>query len=1689
MDRRGSGILIGTEGGRDAIKGLGLGLGLGLGAGRREMVESELEEGEACSFQNHEDYDATVDPDVALSYIDDKIQDVLGHFQKDFEGGVSAENLGAKFGGYGSFLPTYQRSPVWSHPRTPQKNHSQNTPKSPNNLPPEGGQGDAVQCSTGTQSSRLGPGSGNSSRMAANKGFSLDDGTHQEKYMTANADTSTSKHESLNKKITSTSDQKTLKVRIKMGPDNLSTRKNAAIYSEIGLDVSPSSSLDDSPSESEGLSRGPQEAPFESPTIILQIMTDLPRLLSPLTDGIIELTVKEMRARESIPGLVHVDDAESVDISLNESNNVKGDRKLSGGTGRKMKSLEGCESSMEVKGSTKKNTRNDVGVLSRKEQSSDAFTMEELVSNTMKLPLLSSSYSLNDDLVRADDGPCDSLKEANKVMVREKTFSDQGQKERLEPTSTEVNGFAERAKGSSRRKVVGDKVSFDDYIVKENSHGDNNCHSIIAESHVSRVRTSSNTEELPKKANQRGSLCEQDSMTLPVVTEHPFLGGKKKTKGSHATMVMDKEKENLKIGSSSVPKTKRSSDDSSASKNETEDVRVQKSLGKTRDTYRDFFGELEDEEDRMDSMETPYEEKMKESELVERSAPTTSYGAKERSGAKKVDKPLLTAEIYPKTATNLWCTGNANGTDVENGKGIPVMIPPVEMEDNWVMCDKCHKWRLLPVGTNPDNLPEKWVCSMLNWLPDMNRCSFSEDDTTKALIALFQGPPFDGHSNLQNVSGSVMVGGTMATQHPDQHQLNNDLHVTPGGKKKFVKAIPNSINKDSFSQSSYPIKKIFQSAVKSRSLNDVNKSPVMSEADVAADKHKNKHRTLEHSSDRGDVKNMKVKSRRDHDQDFSRPSKKSKTDKAHSTNEERIVEQSGTTRKVSHSSNSTLPTTSVGKDRPRQKDHSSSRDSKSRKDRPPVSAENTKDKGQGSLDEGSLELGNCDSIGSVKKRKLKGYQDPKTNSPGNPRLQESKTSEHDFGNSRKEKKAKSSKSEGKESSASKGSGRTDKKVSHTKNKKFRQNPESSLSQRSLDGMDCSKRDLGSLQASVAATSSSSKVSGSHKTKASFQEVKGSPVESVSSSPIRISNADKFPSKEIIGKDDSHDIVAVDSPRRCSDREDDGGSDRSGTARKDKSSTIGHRSGFQDKGVNNMSDTKLKAETTGYFTNGVVDSIVPDGTYPGKELTKHPVEDKTDVYNANMSHTRKNGIESGFEDNNDSCKSESHEDKVKNTSYSGKLKDQSPLCETKHKDGKNKLLEKYGIKPDQSENIHAVKKDHTGKNETRKKENHLNRGHEFQDVSTDAFHAPTQSQLPDSDIERSTKRSLSERADPEVHGKGKLLSSFPSEGSQVETLGRCPRPLGLQKGNGDVEVDPSKVDDVLKLPKKQLKKTDHQNGNQQIGSRNPIINGHKSKELDAPSPVRRDSYSHAANNAVKEAKDLKHLADRLKNSGSTGESTGLYFQAALKFLHGASLLESGNNENAKHSEMIQSKQMYSSTAKLCEFCAHEYEKLKDMASAALAYKCMEVAYMRVIYSSYTSASRDRHELQTALQVIPLGESPSSSASDVDNVNNSTAADKVTTISKSINSPQVAGNHVIAARHRPNFVRLLGFAQDVNFAMEASRKSRNAFAAANSSPGVGKNTDGISSIKKALDFSFQDVEGLLRLVRVAVEAINR
>uniref|UniRef100_M4EX29 AAA+ ATPase domain-containing protein n=1 Tax=Brassica campestris TaxID=3711 RepID=M4EX29_BRACM len=271
-------------------------------------------------------------------------------------------------------------------------------------------------------------------------------------------------------------------------------------------------------------------------------------------------------------------------------------------------------------------------------------------------------------------------------------------------------------------------------------------------------------------------------------------------------------------------------------------------------------------------------------------------------------------------------------------------------------------------------------------------------------------------------------------------------------------------------------------------------------------------------------------------------------------------------------------------------------------------------------------------------------------------------------------------------------------------------------------------------------------------------------------------------------------------------------------------------------------------------------------------------------------------------------------------------------------------------------------------------------------------------------------------------------------------------------------------------------------NDNHSSLNQKQNGSTHKDDDVgSSPLKKESTCQTASNSIKEATDLKHMADRLKNVVSNQESTSVYFQAALKFLHGASLLESSGS-------IARSNDIYGSTSKLCEFCAHEYEKNKDMGAAALAYKCMEVAYLRITYSSHGNINRYRSELQAALQEIPSGGSPSF-ASDGENPNQTLAAEKAALSNTVRSSPRVTGNHVLSSGNNFSLSQLLSFSQNVSYAMDASRKAQTAFAIAKGiSSGTRYSSNGIASIKRALDFDFQDMEKLLRVVRLAMESIN-
>ncbi|XP_059297958.1 cysteine-tryptophan domain-containing zinc finger protein 7-like isoform X2 [Lycium ferocissimum] len=516
-----------------------------------------------------------------------------------------------------------------------------------------------------------------------------------------------------------------------------------------------------------------------------------------------------------------------------------------------------------------------------------------------------------------------------------------------------------------------------------------------------------------------------------------------------------------------------------------------------------------------------------------------------------------------------------------------------------------------------------------------------------------------------------------------------------------------------------------------------------------------------------------------------------------------------------------------------------------------------------------------------------------------------------------------------------------------------------------------------------------------------------------------------------------------SPKRSSDGENNGFSNQSSIVKKDnacngKSYDLEFsEADLEEKDVHRESGksaAKLKAKTmvSGYATHQDADV----NACKTENLDQGSDKDRKNDHQCQNSGSVSNGRRGS---------SSRHKEK-KRAPKSDSDQNHMPLDEEKTAPGKNKSQERSDVGSDRFKK--SSKKDPSGKllDKNVKGDNQSRFGHhDDAEVRSDV---KRQAALPDRDDQRLSKKLVTNKSEQiEVSSKSPLTRD------QSETLVFKEPVPESERENGANLVAVDAFERERSNASRQNKKAKTHHGNL------PNSTANKVRDLDVPSPARKDSSSQAATNAIKEATNLKHLADRLKNSGLS-ESTGIYFQAALKFLHGASLLEL---DSSKHGEVNQSRRIYSSTAKLCQFCGHEYEKLKDMAAAALAYKCMEVAHMRVIYSSQSDANRYRNELQTALQIFPPVDKAASA--------------------KVVGSPQVAGTHVVSARNGSSFMRLINLAQEVNFAMEASRKSRVAFAAANPGPG-----DSQLSVKKALDFNFQDVDGLVRLVRVAMEAIS-
>ncbi|XXG54190.1 hypothetical protein AAC387_Pa03g2137 [Persea americana] len=1739
--------------------------GLGFGFGE-EMEENELEEGEAY-YQDEDDVQLS-----SLFYIEERLHDVLGHFEKDFEGEVTAENLGAKFGGYGSFLPTYQRSPaISSQPRTPLKVQSYIPPKSPNNPPSEDTNQDLKIPPHPSHSRYARPESAS---------FYVENSTKRDVHLSTRQVTQdlTPNHASMNKSVKAT-DQKTLKVCIKVGSVNVSARKNAEIYSGLGLDYSPSSSFEESPVGSGELSPGYRDVLYESPTSILKILNS-PFVsggypLSPLLDNLMHLTEKEKpRTKDSKPWNALKGTQESLPLAKEPMpvTDVKVFRE-------KKKFVDRSKQAIEARNANSRNGGND---MSEKGTDVESSVDGEHFQKALKSSLPSYSKGsvekvesqINGDIERGSGRASAVSKELNKGVVRDRSVSsDLVKGEILENGGNELvpskghpnsqthsaNTAQKDKNASSRKDILLDTVKDDEDKGDKRS----NVFKVDSDEFMGTLeRNGGSAEPSGQKAAQKTMSYEKDKSKMRKEKE-----SKKKLKRNQSNGVRPVE---LPKGSIGVVTSATSQDKRESSKIQDPFSGYGNSVTKPHDSSTTFGRGLEDsavqpDDNSMDPLELHFKGNLKDSKLVgESEAHVLSEKSGEKSSGKKVEC-MTTSKENVKAPAVPSLIGSGLASDA-----IAAPVDPVVIKENWVGCDKCQKWRLLPFGVNPDNLPKKWLCSMLYWLPGMNKCTISEEDTTKALNAMYQVPVPDSQHNLQSQFNGVGSGVTLAdSQHLDQsHELSSHALPSSGKKRHGSKDLSNSLNQSS--QNS--IEKNQQVCAKRGSLNDAKQLPLESymaskvsyqSPDIAVEnqrhRQKEKHKLLDHYSDGGNHIEQSGKHLKD------------------------VIE------KVVPSMTDDLPTKATGKKKQKHNNYILSKELKGdTRDTLPESRKKLTGQVQVPLD-GEFKTQTGSSDFAIKKRKVKEWQEHQAYSetlPFSGHLSDNMaTMKEEINESEltKKKKARPLKPEGKEYSASMKDGKMDKKRNMARKTssgtvgtdplsygteecrggsandyQLGQRQGNAVSQQALDGEDSLKRDLGCGQPSMAATSSSSKVSGSRKSKSNFQ-VRSSPVESVSSSPLKICNTDNLTTarSNILGENDAANVglLVVCSPRQCSDGETDGRIDRSRMARKEKgSSVVQHafvtsqrveerdanqiscgegKDGIFSKAFNGRSSFPSYSEHENVnVANGSADISDQHNPYLSKVHDHgHASEKSNNHYSTNWSGLQKPGKSSSrSRDKRKSAKSDfdmvkvsecfSEQDELHPITSAGNHRHEarteshefSPnhenLRDRKHNYSKKSIIEsdKGGKscidKKDLMENLFGdEKRDNPSKvgmlessDSPMLTNQHMDPSSRGGKLGADCSKGGESNLLHNRrqvtcDDEKSTNQFLSESTDPAeiASDRGKLVRHPPS-GDRQEMQSRHPRGTSTpHKGSkSDVlPVDASSSGELKEM--KQPRKSNSQNEVHYRMRHSTPNSGIVGRDLDAPSLAKKDS-GQAFSVALKEAKDLKHTADRLANGGLELDRTGLYFQAALKFLCAASLLELCNVESAKHGETTQSMQVYIETASLCEFCAHGYERCKEMAAAALAYKCMEVAHLRVIYSKQYIAGKDRHELQSMLQVAPLGESPSSSASDVDNLNNQATLEKVA-LTRGVSASRTAGNLIVTPRNRFSMQRLLQYVNHMDNAIEALKKSRNALAAANVGTEKARyGPEGISSVGRVLEFNFHDVEGLLQLVRLALEAIS-
>lgn len=453
-----------------------------------------------------------------------------------------------------------------------------------------------------------------------------------------------------------------------------------------------------------------------------QVMTSFPVpgeiLISPLQDSMLGLIRKDKlhRASNQEDGQEHSSLLAEKSVSMWPNRKVLKEKKTKLG-GR-------SERQTEMKHEIGCHFENDMTIPEKTTSKKEAPEGKDFLSNGLNGMTISDSACDASDSLKVISRPSEVSRRVNKNEVKGRLcVSELVKEESLESISGQdyCRNEKKNSRGGSVEKVWEHRVTNSHKDATGNLSDDSKSKSnkiSVSSKAYSDVSKCKEEQGLQRQSvGEKSIVHEQDERNVHLKKERPSLEGKNKSKeilanGKHAA-VLAKESLRVEMGAFLEDKSTTCGVNPCSSKMQRHKSNND-SKGKVnnRDPFRGKH--LEQTDNKSYPRDRPLSDRPKDAYLddVEVERKVILDRPKEPISGKKVDNRSM-SEASSKDATNACLPIMENGLASQM---VPATVAPVVIEEDWVCCDSCQKWRLLPFGTKPEQLPEKWLCSMLNWL-------------------------------------------------------------------------------------------------------------------------------------------------------------------------------------------------------------------------------------------------------------------------------------------------------------------------------------------------------------------------------------------------------------------------------------------------------------------------------------------------------------------------------------------------------------------------------------------------------------------------------------------------------------------------------------------------------------------------------------------------------------------------------------------------------------------------------------------------------------------------------------------------------------------------------------------------------------------------------------------------------------